>query len=154
MMLDPNVIAALITLIGMFVVGILSHRQIRKREIRARHFSHKLEAYKTLVTLFFDLFGEAGAGKTTSQQQLVKKFVPIKKDLTMWAGKRMLNAWGRFEMAAQEAQADPVLMLRGFEDVINAIREDLENERLPRGEIVSLIVKAGEERDNLLRRLR
>jgi len=143
---DPNVRSALVAGIGMFAVAILSHRQIKKREIDARHFVDKREAYMKFMDLFFDLMKGQRLKKPTKDRRLVEDLATIKKYLMVWSGAEMLDAWERFESQAQAAPSspDPTKTLMSFDNLLRAIRKDLghNDTLLDQGALVSMILKS------------
>ena len=143
---DPNVRAALVAAIGMFAVAILSHRQIKKREIDARHFVDKREAYMKFMDLFFDVMKGQRLKKPAKDSKLVEDLATIKKYLMVWAGAEMLDAWERFESQAQAATSnpDPTKTLMSFDNLLRAIRKDLghNDTLLDQGALVSMILKS------------
>lgn len=52
---DANVKAGIVGLLGMFFTAILTNFFTRKREINARHFSEKCEAYGKIIDIVFDI---------------------------------------------------------------------------------------------------
>ena len=143
---DPNVRSALLAAIGMFLVGIWSHRQIKKREIDARHFVHKRDAYMQFMDLFFKLMRGQRLKKTTKDSQLVDSLSTIKKHLMIWSGPEMLDAWEKFEDETQESVSnpDPKDVLVRFDNLLRAIRKDLghDDTLLAPGALVSMILKS------------
>ena len=143
---DPNVRSALVAAIGMFVVGIWSHRQIKKREIDARHFADKRDAYMKFMDLFFNLMKGQRLKKPTKDSRLVEDLSTIKKHLMVWSGPEMLDAWEQFESETQAAAStsDPKEVLMRFDSLLRAIRKDLghNDTLLAPGALVSMILKS------------
>lgn len=143
---DPNVRSALVAAIGMFAVALLTHRHIKKREIDARHFVDKREAYMKFMDLFFDMMKGQRLKKPTKDSRLVEDLATIKKYLMVWAGAEMLDAWELFEAQAQDATSspDPKKALMSLDSLLRAIRKDLghNDTLLDPGALVSMILKS------------
>ena len=143
---DPNVRSALVAAIGMFAVGIWSHRQIKKREIEARHFVDKRDAYMKFMDLFFDVMKGQRLKRPTRDRKLVEDLATIKKYLMVWAGPEMLGAWDKFEAEAEAAaaSANPTDALLSFDNLLRAIRKDLghNDTLLASGSLISMILKS------------
>ena len=143
---DPNVRSALVAAIGMFAVGIWSHRQIKKREIEARHFVDKRDAYMKFMDLFFDVMKGQRLKRPTRGSKLVDDLATIKKYLMVWAGSEMLDAWQKFEAEAESSasSSDPTDALLSFDNLLRAIRKDLghNDTLLAPGSLISMILKS------------
>ncbi len=66
----PSVKAVIIGLLGVFIGGIITHFQTKKREIKARHFADKREGYLHIIDLLFDIIFSVKVGKELAQKSV------------------------------------------------------------------------------------
>jgi len=113
-------IAALFSVFGIIYTQIATKR----REINARHFSEKAEAYKGFSETLFDLFfSEKATGKKLPGDELLNRIIKFKKDIFIWGGHRTLKAWKEFELSS--GQADFKENAEKIGKLIKEMRRDL-----------------------------
>ena len=145
---DANVKAGIIGVLGVFVVTILTHFFTRKREINARHFSEKREAYGKIMDIIFDIIASTKSGKSGVNEELTNKMMLFKKELMVWGGPEVIRSWNDFEMESEKPNSDPKIILTAMEHVLRAIRKDLgHNDRqLKFGSLFGLLILAKDKK--------
>lgn len=121
---SDNIKAAIIAFAGVAGVAIYKNSEIRKREINARHFAEKREAYMTIIDIFFELIEAQKKQKNLSSSQLQKKMTLFKKRMIVWGGCDVIQAWNELEMRVDADSSSRDLVVR-MEKILRAIREDL-----------------------------
>lgn len=141
---DANAKAGIIGVLGVFVVTILTHFFIRKREINARHFLEKREAYGKIMEIIFNIIASTKSGKSGVDKELTNKMMMFKKELIIWGGHEVIRSWNDFEIESEKPNRDPNIILAAMEHVLRAIRKDLgHNDRqLKFGSLFGLLILA------------
>ena len=143
---DANVKAGIIGILGVLLTAILTNFFTRRREINARHFSEKREAYGKIINIVFDAMASTKSGKKLPDKALVNKMMEFKKGLMIWGDPEVIESWNKFEMESGEGQSrnDSRIIFVAMEHVLRAIRKDLghDDRRLKFGDLCRLIIVA------------
>lgn len=131
--------------IGVVTAGIVSHRYATRREIAARHFEKKREAYTGLIDLTFEmLMADKLRKKAPSDQQLLSKIAKFKKDLLTWADADVIETWMEVEASNLDDLSDenPAQGLLVWDKLLRAMRKDLgkDDSKLAEGDLVALFL--------------
>lgn len=145
---DANVKAGIIGLLGMFLAAILTNFFTRRREINARHFSEKREAYAKFIDIVFSIVSSINSGRNLSEQSLANKIMGFKKELMVWGGPEVIQSWNDFEIQSEKVSEDPKDILSAVERLLRAIRKDLghDDRRLKFGSLLGLLMLAKDKK--------
>ncbi|PCI40898.1 MAG: hypothetical protein COB46_05785 [Rhodospirillaceae bacterium] len=140
---DANIKVGLIGFLGMLSATLITHNQTKNREINARHFAEKREAYKLMFDLLFDLIESTKNDKKIPEKGLIKKMMEFKKALLIWGGQEIIHSWNDYEKKSEEAMSSEETLMQ-LESIFRAIRKDLghDDNLLRDGSLVGLILKA------------
>lgn len=141
---DANVQASLVGLFGVFVTGLLTNVYTKRREINARHFSEKREAYAKIIDVIVDAMSFAKSGKSGAPKHLTNKMIASKKELMIWGGSEVIQLWNKFELESASNNTDPDNVLVLMEQVLRALRRDLghDDHSLEFGNLIGLFIVA------------
>jgi len=147
---DPGITAAIIAGFVTVIGGIFSHHQIQKREIKARHFIEKKNAYMHFINLVFDVIKAIKNKSTIPMDKLEKVMLVFKRELIVWADQDVLQAYRKYEEGSSN-NSEPEDTLLIIEDLLRAIRKDLghDDSQLNRGDLIGMLIVA-EDRKKLL----
>lgn len=141
---DANVKAGIIGILGVLLAAILTNFFTRRREINARHFLEKREAYGKIIDIVFDVIASTKSGKSLPDKTLVNKMLVFKKGLMVWGGPEVIESWNEFEIESERARNnnDPKIILTVMEQVLRAIRKDLghDDRQLKFGSLFGLLI--------------
>lgn len=141
---DANVKAGIIGILGVLLAAILTNFFTRRREINARHFLEKREAYGKIIDIVFDMIASTKSGKSIPDKTLVNKMLVFKKGLMVWGDPEVIELWNEFEIESERVRNDddPRIILTAMEHVLRAIRKDLGHDdgRLKFGSLFGLII--------------
>ena len=139
---EKDIKAAVIGVIGLSLVAVFSHYFAQKREIASRHFSEKVKAFEGIFNLIFEMTSEAKKRKKMNEQEIHKRALIIKKDLMIWAGPDVINAWKEFE-SLEESEAN---IFKYMDNLFLALRKELghRDTNLAQGDLVKLMIKASD----------
>ena len=140
----PNVKAGVLALIGVVGAAIVTHSLTKKREMEARHFPEKLEAYEAMLGTIVDIFLSKPLGRKLDQKKLANDLVKHKMKAAIWADHDLLMWWIRMserdvgDLSNREAALE-------FDKLIRAIREELgkDDTELDEGDLISLFLIEG-----------
>ena len=141
---SANVRAGVLALVGVVGAAILTHLLTKKREIDARHFPQKREAYEAMLGTIVDIFLSKPLGKKLDEKKLARDLVEHKRKAAIWADHDLLMWWIRMserslgDLSNQEAALE-------FDRLIRAIREELgkNDSVLDDGDLISLFLIEG-----------
>lgn len=141
---DANVQASIVGIFGVFITGILTNVYTKRREINARHFSEKREAYGKIIDVVVDAMSLAKSGKSASTKRLTNKMIANKKELMIWGGSEVIQLWNQFELESANNSTDPYNALVLMEQVLRALRRDLghDDHSLEFGNLIGLLIVA------------
>jgi len=101
---SDDIKAAVIGIFGTAIIAIYANYESRQREIEARHFAEKRQAYMAFVDIFFSLLNNAVSEKSKpkeiqkKQKPLpVKEMIEFKKNLMFWGSAKAIQAWNDYE---------------------------------------------------------
>ncbi len=121
---DAGIKASLIGLFGVISAALVTHYQTKKREINARHFSDKREAYMHMIDLLFELLLSTKKNEKLPEEKMIEKMTQFKKALIVWGGPQIIEAWNRFEIESNDGPSSEK-MIHDMEKILRAIRKDL-----------------------------
>lgn len=149
---DPNFKAGIVGAVAVFVVAILTNFLTRKREIDARHFSEKREAYGKIVSLVVEIQSHDESEGTKLTKALLAKMIDFKKELMIWGSPEVIQSWLNLEAESKKDNKDATRIARVMEQILRAIRKDLghDDRWLKQGSLLRLIVLAKDERIHLV----
>lgn len=154
---EPEVQAALLTVLASVAIAGWAHRSGKKREIAARHFVEKRQAYMKMIDT---VYGALMAGKPgqprKSKQKLVADLLNFKKNLMVWADADFIRYWNEFETELDKlerektkektkASVNPLLL---WDRLLRELRKDLgqDDTALQDGELAALLLLADEKK--------
>ena len=145
---DANVKAGVVGVLGVFLAAILTNFLTRRREINARHFLEKREAYGKIIDIVFDIISSTKSGQKTPEKTLLNKMMGFKRELMVWGGPEVIQSWNEFEMESESANSDSQRILAAMERVLRAIRKDLghDDRRLKFGSLFGLLIVAKDKK--------
>ena len=143
---SANVKAGVLASFGVVGAAIVTHLLTKKREIDARHFPEKREAYEAMLGTIVDIFLAKPLGKKLDQKKLATDLVKHKKKAAIWADHDLLLWWIRMserdvgDLSNREAALE-------FDKLIRAIRDELgkDDDDLDEGDLISLFLIEGRE---------
>lgn len=153
---SPEVQAGIIGFIGAVLIAAYTHTNSKKREIEARHFTEKRQAYMQYINLLFGLLHENKNGKPSKReqplnQQQIKQMMEFKKQLLVWGSAEVIQAYYQFEQACDpEVEGYEVTKtLLASEKLFRALRKDLGHDDSILGDVdlVGLILKPESKRE-------
>ena len=117
---DQTRIAVLTALVS---VGTLIYTQTlaSKREIAARQFAKKSEAYEEIMRTLGSLMSSSRKGEAIDENQLLEQLSEIIPKLMVWAGPEVLNAWKRLSTPSDT----PLGPVAAAGNLITALRKEL-----------------------------
>ena len=141
---DANVQASIVGLFGVFVTGLVTNVYTRRREINARHFSEKREAYGKIIDIVVEAMSSAKSGKSGRTKNLENKMIACKKELMIWGGSEVIQLWNKFELESAKESTAPNNVLGLLEKVLRALRKDLghDDHSLEFGNLIGLFIVA------------
>jgi len=144
----PGISATIIAGIIAFSVGVYTHTQIRNREIKARHFIEKKNAYMCFFNLVFEIISSFKNKRPIIDDRLINEIWGFKKELMVWGDQEVLQAYREYE---EKSAAQPEGILLAVDNLLRAIRKDLghDDSKLKPGELVSILIVA-EDREKIL----
>ena len=109
----------------------------KRKEVEEAFRERRLQAYERFVSKFAEITGTTGTGP----DDLVPFLKQLNKEIILWAGPRLLQAYTTFLESAKDAAAGRAFFM--LEDFYRAMREDLghSNTGIKRGDILRLILK-------------
>ena len=137
---DANVKAGIVSVAGLLFAAILTNYHAREREVRARHFREKRDAYETIFDLIVDIFQSVKSERSLSEDDMHTRMLDFKKGLMIWGSASTIRLWNRVETEISPDSPNDTAAL--MENLFRAIREDLghDDSSLPFGELTSLFV--------------
>lgn len=123
--LNPSISVGIFGLSGIFIGAIISHYYTKNREINARHFANKRENYMRIMNSIFDALMSEKTGKRISESKLRKEIIEFKKELMIWGGPEVIDAWNRFEVNSANQDLDSKEIIVEMERLLRSIRKDL-----------------------------
>ena len=145
---DANVKAGIVGIVGVLLAGVLTNFFTKRREINARHFSEKREAYGKIIDIIFDIILSTKSGESQPDNALMNKMMGFKKELMVWGGSEVIQSWNEFEMESERVNGDPKKVLAKVESVLRAIRKDLghDDHQLKFGSLLALLILAEDKK--------
>lgn len=140
--------SGILALMGSVAAVIWAHNSAKRRDIEARHFTEKRAAYVGLVNTMYDVMvGKKVGKKPITSIQLATKLLDFKKMLLIWASAKVIKEWNKIETRHLSDENDPVTTMLIWDDFLREMRKDLgkNDSKLPRGELVALMLKADEK---------
>ena len=145
---DANVKAGIFGLFSLLLTAILTHFYTKRREINARHYSEKREAYRKIIDLVYDIAMSTKLEKNILEGILTSKMIEFKKELMIWGGSEVIETWNKFEMVSQESNGDSNEIVVVMEKFLRAIRKDLgHNDHLLKfGNLIGLMITSEDKK--------
>ena len=143
--------SGILALVGVVSAGIITHSSAKRREIEARHFNEKREGYTAFIDMMIEsLLAEKMGKKRPTERQLMQKIMQYKKMLLIWADTDVIRMWNKVELmgiggANVDSNSNDILLL--WDELLRMMRKDLgkDDSQLAKGELISLILLAGEK---------
>ncbi|MDH5639612.1 MAG: hypothetical protein OEZ04_14085 [Nitrospinota bacterium] len=144
-----------------------AHRFIKMREIEARHFADKQQAYLKYFNIVFEELEKikklksssadtSSKGEDKKKEKLQEDMMEFKKGLMTWGSSKAIRAWNDFEMLSGEGPIEnqqPEEKIKEFnsasDNFLRVIREDLghDDSSLKPGSLWGLILNAKSKRE-------
>ena len=137
---NPNIIATIAAaLIGGFF-ALKGYSEAKKREVSARHFIEKKNAYADFIDLLFDLIKEQKKGTPLSEEYMAESMNKFQRVLITWGSPNTISTYNKFLKNANPDNSSNILFL--MDDLLHAIRKDLghDNTKLGRGDLVGMFL--------------
>lgn len=114
--------SGLTTFIGYFLNQHLDRQKNEKEEIR----KNKIPVYEQIVKFFFEvLMHEKVHGKQMNNKKTLQFFIDITPRLVAWGGDDVVKAFAEFRTSSFVETDDEYLILKNFQKVLLAIRNEL-----------------------------
>lgn len=141
---SANVKAGVLALFGVVGAAIVTHLLTQKREIEARHFPEKRQAYSAMLDTIVDIFLSKALGKKLDPRKLANDLVKHKKNAAIWADHDLLMWWMRISEREVGDLSNRDAALE-FDVLIRAIRAELgkDNDDFDQGDLISLFLVEG-----------
>jgi len=113
-----------------------------KKEIEARLFEKKSEAYGKLFEAFFDFV----LNPERVDEVDLKEIIMLKKDLLIWGSSETIRAWNDYELASAVEGSNVLL---SADTLFNSMRKDLghSNSGMHKGELVKFFLNEEGKRE-------
>jgi hypothetical protein len=147
---SPTVAAAIVAAVATGLLSVVTlvvqRRHERQEAIQQDIRARKIAVYTELVGRWFDVFG---LGEERSEEesaaaiaQATASLAKLTPELISWASDDVLASWSHYRRAMTRANADPVFLMFGFEQVLLTIRRDVghTNNGLVTGDLLALWV--------------
>jgi hypothetical protein len=136
---------ALITFVGSIAGLSYTHNRNKERENMSRLFAAKSEAYKKM----FDLVGsmmDKDESKHPTEEQIVERFIEIKKDMLVWGSERTIKAFNELCAGSNKKNIAVETALK-VNTLLLEMRRDLghNDKTLNHYELIGLYIKADEK---------
>jgi hypothetical protein len=126
-----------------------SRQQVR--EIKARQFAEKSQAYRKFFDFMFDIFAFQRRGAAMEETEMIDRMHVIMKELMIWGSAETINQYNQFiRLSASSAAECSPRIFQNVEDLMRSLRRDLghDDNKLERLGLSKLLIK-GEEHDQL-----
>ena len=154
---DANVKSGVLSLAGLVLAAVVTNAYAKAREVHARHFPEKTEAYGKIMDLIFSIIGNIKSKNKHSDSDLKKLMLDFKKSMMIWGSAETIRLWNEIETVTNTEGQNPETTMAVMEQLLRAIRKDLgqDDQSLQFGELLKLII-VPEEKDKMsgLRNLR
>ena len=130
-----GVVAAVFSLFATVVGASITHSNTKKREIDARHFTEKRQAYVGFLDILLSL-----SQRGRKLQPLEKKMMDLKKGLLFWGDDDFIKVWNKVEKPGE----DSLSALRNLDDILRWMRSDLghTDSSLQKGDLADFLLVA------------
>lgn len=155
---DAKVIAAMVTVSGALLTGIILsflnkkreldvQQKIRDREVEESHRDRKVSMYLDFIEMvshFVQAGNPENKKKELTQQQMLNRFEKFQNGILLWGGPSVIKAYLRYRVDANKGN---LALFSSIDNLYRAIREDigLSNEGLDNLDTVRLHFKNPEE---------
>ena len=133
----------------MVATALVTHRLTGSREVDARHFAHKYEAYMAFLEVFVRQVQSQKSGKPGLRQSDVNKMLEFKRKMIVWGSPTVIEEWNSLE--EDDDERSDLEKLLHMDDVLRAVRRDLghSDRALLRGSLLGLFLTPEARRDFL-----
>lgn len=150
--LSKDVVAAIVAAVGTVIASVATvvynQRESKAREIAEAQRPQKIEVYNQFMRFIVEQMinvkkEETSLGDDGLDPELFEHFMGIKRDLILWASPQVIHSYRKFEqLGVEESDPDPEEVLFAVDEVLQAIRKDLDNSNwaLTEGELIQLFL--------------
>ena len=146
---DDNVKAGIVSAAALLFAAILTNYYAREREILARQFQAKRDAYEEIFDLVVDMLKSTKSGRSIPERELRQRAFSLKRGLMIWGSAPVVEQWNKIEKKVSSER--PIETARLMEAMFRAVRKDLghDDSHLRFGELTSLFVIA-EDKEKIM----
>lgn len=146
MVADPGITAAVIAALVAVAGTLYTHIQIRKREVKAMHFTKKKTAYMLFIDVMFEMMLSVKNKTEFAQKDVERKMMAFRRELLVWGNHEVFQALEEYEQLAIDREDTDRPEHKDFfsavEKLLRAMRKDLghEDSQLKPFELVSVFI--------------
>lgn len=129
------------------VTFIYNNNRQQIREIKARQFNEKRQAYQKFFDFMFDIFSAQRSGVAISEADMIDRMHLITKDLMVWGSADTINQYNEFMRQSAAPQPEGSLTIfKHVETLMRSFRRDLghNDRKLENMGLSKLLLKAEE----------
>lgn len=133
----------------MIATALVTHQLTVSREVDARHFTHKYEAYMAFLEVFVRQIQSQKGRKPGVRQSDVNKMLEFKRKMIVWGSPTVIEDW--ISLEENDDELSDLEKLLHLDDVLRAVRRDLghSDRALLRGSLLGLFLTPEARRDLL-----
>ncbi|MYE14830.1 MAG: hypothetical protein F4X99_24840 [Gammaproteobacteria bacterium] len=137
---SANVKASILALIGVVGVAILTHALTQRREIAARHFAQKRDAYEQMLDVVLERFRPPPEQMTPLDDAVFRHKVRA----AIWANPDLVEWWRRLNELDGHSLSDAEVLLL-LDELLRLVREELgtDNSDLETGDLIAMFRPGG-----------
>ncbi len=136
--------ATLISVTGVTIAAYVGHWLAQRREIKSRHYTDKVKAYKNILTTLLKILNNSSDSNYMNKH--INEFKEIQKELLIWADSGVVDAWTCLLGKAVNIEANARKDIYAWEELIKAMRKDLGHNdiAMKKGALLKIILKPDE----------
>ena len=118
-----------LTAIGVVLTAVVTQVSTKRREIEARHFEQKREAYQGVVDVWTNLLlanmsAIGGTGKI-DEQEIARQLVDLKRQAMFWGDRAVVRWWIGMNEGIEDWKQSPVDMMFQVDRLFRLMRQEL-----------------------------
>ena len=138
-----------LTAIGVVLTAVVTQVSTKRREIEARHFEQKREAYQGMVDVWTSLIvanmsAIGGTGKI-DEQEIARQLVDLKRQAMFWGDRDVVRWWIEMNEDIEDWAQSPVDMMFQVDRLFRLMRQELgkDNSGIRQGDLLGLYLTGG-----------
>lgn len=146
---SANVRIAIFSVCGTLIGAIICQFIINEREIAARHYTEKKNAYMPFINLCVGVMQAQKKGEDIPVDELMAQGLNYKKELLVWGCVEVIVAMNKYEEIADENDVSSDELLLSVENVFRAMRKDLghSDASLEKGALIGIFLDHASRRN-------